>query len=177
MELIGLSVFLTLSTVALVASIPAWRMQQKYGYFRFFAFESLIVLVVVNIHNWFLEPFSPRQLISWTIFLIATALAVTGFHLLRKVGLARSRIVEDTQELVEVGVYRYIRHPLYASLLLFGWGVFFKGPGLTSGLLATAATVFLIATARCEESFNVDRFGGVYSEYLKKTKMFIPFLL
>jgi protein-S-isoprenylcysteine O-methyltransferase Ste14 len=152
-------------------------MQQKYGYFRFCAFESLIVLVVINIQHWFHEPFSTRQLISWTIFLIAATLAATGFRLLRKVGLARSRIVEDTQTLVEVGVYRYIRHPLYASLLLFGWGVFFKGPGFMSGLLAIAATIFLIATARCEESFNVDRFGTTYSDYMKKTKMFIPFLL
>ncbi len=85
--------------------------------------------------------------------------------------------MEDTETVVEVGVYRFIRHPLYASLLFFGWGVFFKGPDLPSGALALAATAFWVATARYEERFNIDRFGVTYSEYMKRTKMFVPFLL
>ena len=85
--------------------------------------------------------------------------------------------MEDTQAVVEVGAYRYIRHPLYASLMFFGWGVFFKGLDLPSGVLAMAATAFWIATARCEERFNVAHFGTAYSEYMKRTKMFVPFML
>ena len=82
-----------------------------------------------------------------------------------------------TQTVVEVGAYRYIRHPAYASLMFLGWGVFFKGTDLASGAFALAATAFWIATARSEERHNIDRFGAEYSEYMKRTKMLVPFLL
>jgi protein-S-isoprenylcysteine O-methyltransferase Ste14 len=85
--------------------------------------------------------------------------------------------MEDTQTVVEVGAYRYIRHPAYASLMFLGWGVFFKGTDSASGALALAATAFWIATARSEERHNIDRFGAAYSDYMKRTKMLVPFLL
>ncbi len=172
-----LLLFVMLSSIAVAASLNAWRNRQIYGFFRFFAFESLILLIVWNANRWFHEPFSIHQIFSWTIFATSIALAVHGFYLLKAVGKAQVRIIEDTQTLVMVGVYRYIRHPLYASLMLFSWGVFFKGIDLVSGTLSMAATVFWIATARYEESFNIDRFGVEYSQYMMRTKMFIPFLL
>jgi protein-S-isoprenylcysteine O-methyltransferase Ste14 len=43
--------------------------------------------------------------------------------------------------------------------------------------LALGATLFLVATARIEEAENVRFFGPSYSEYVKQTKMFIPYLL
>ena len=61
--------------------------------------------------------------------------------------------------------------------MLFGWGVFFKGTDLASGVLAVSATAFLVATARYEEGFNLKRLGGAYAEYMKRTKMFIPFVI
>ena len=83
---------------------------------------------------------------------------------------------EKTTALVTVGIYRYIRHPLYSSLLFLAWGIFFKDPSWPGGLLAVVATLFLVATARVEEAENVRFFGEEYKEYMKQTKMFIPFL-
>ena len=174
---VGVLLLLLLSTGAVAASLHAWRTHQTYGLFRFLGFEFLAVLVAWNADGWFQDPLAIRQLVSWTIFVGSTALAVHGFHLLRSVGGARRRVVEDTLRVVEVGAYRYIRHPLYASLAFFGWGVFFKGVDIPSATLAFGATVFWYATARCEERFNVNRFGAAYSEYMKHTRMFVPFLL
>jgi protein-S-isoprenylcysteine O-methyltransferase Ste14 len=84
--------------------------------------------------------------------------------------------VEKTTTLVIVGAYRYIRHPLYSSLLFLAWGVFLKSPSWPGGSLAIAATAFLTATAKVEESENIRYFGSAYREYMKQTKMFIPFL-
>jgi protein-S-isoprenylcysteine O-methyltransferase Ste14 len=172
-----LLLFVVLSAAAVAASHHAWRTRQAYGFFRFFGFETLAVLVAWNAGRWFREPFSILQIISWTLFAVSIALAARGIYLLRAVGGAHRRIMEDTQTLVEVGLYRYIRHPLYASLIVLGWGVFFKGVDLPSGVLASAATAFFVATARYEEGFNIESFGAVYAEYMKRTKMFIPFLL
>jgi protein-S-isoprenylcysteine O-methyltransferase Ste14 len=83
---------------------------------------------------------------------------------------------EKTTNLVVVGAYQYIRHPMYSSLLFLTWGVFFKNLSWLSGLLALAATLFLVATAKAEEAEDVRFFGASYRTYMKQTKMFIPFL-
>jgi protein-S-isoprenylcysteine O-methyltransferase Ste14 len=83
---------------------------------------------------------------------------------------------EKTTTLVTVGAYRYIRHPLYSSLLSLTWGVFFKSPFWLGGILALLASCFLVATAKMEESENIRFFGAPYQAYMKQTKMFVPFL-
>ena len=48
---------------------------------------------------------------------------------------------ERTTKLVTSGIYKYIRHPLYSSLLLLAWGAFFKAPtqtGITLGFIRNA---------------------------------------
>lgn len=172
-----LILFVALTAVAVVATIHTWRTRQAYGFLRFFAFESLVLLIVWNARRWFRDPVSYQQLISWFVIGASAALAIHGGHLLRIIGKSRSRVMEDTGVVVEVGAYRYIRHPLYGSLMLFGWGVFFKGIDLLSGVLALTATILWIATARLEECINIDRLGVSYSDYMKRTKMFVPFLL
>jgi protein-S-isoprenylcysteine O-methyltransferase Ste14 len=169
--------FVVLSAVAVIASLHAWRVRQSYGLFRFLAFESLALLIVWNVRHWFRDPFSFSQIVSWVIIVASTILAIHGLYLLRVVGRARARIMENTQTVVQVGVYRFIRHPLYSSLMFFGWGVFFKSCDYMSAALALVATSFWIATARSEERFNIARFGAAYGEYMGRTKMFIPFTL
>ena len=173
----GILLFVLLSGVAVAASVHAWRAHEAYGLFRFLGFELLAALVGWNAARWFLDPLSVRQLLSWILLAASLALAVHGFHLLRAVGQAQRRVMEETQALVEAGVYRYIRHPLYASLLLFVWGAFLKGVDITSAALALPATAAFTMTARYEERFNLERFGQRYAEYMRRTKMFVPFVI
>ena len=83
--------------------------------------------------------------------------------------------LEKTTELVTSGVYRYIRHPLYTSLLLLAWGAFLKAPGRRAGGLAGVASALLFVTARVEERENVGYFGAAYEAYMRRTRRFIPF--
>ena len=74
------------------------------------------------------------------------------------------------------GIYHYIRHPLYSSLLLLTWGTFFKAltwPGL---MLALAATLFLFATAKADEAECLRFFGAPYQAYMQHSKRFVPFV-
>lgn len=173
----NLILFIVLSAGAVAASLHSLRTHQVYGFFRFFAFETLVLLIIWNIPHWFHDPLSIHQIVSWTFLVASTVLGIHGIYLLKTIGKAQKRFIEDTQTIVEIGIYRYIRHPVYASLILLGWGVFFKGVDLPGGVLVLATTAFLFATARYEENFNVYQFGAVYSDYMKETKMFIPFLL
>lgn len=163
-----------------LGSLRSWR---AHGFYRFFVFEALLGLVVLNAMVWFRDPFSLRQVVSWLLLLISLGLAVHGFGLLRRIGRPDRNIedptrlsVEKTTQLVTSGAYRYIRHPLYASLLALGWGVFLKGPEFLSLALVAVVTVGLYATARVEEVENLSKFGVQYEKYMRESKMFIPFV-
>jgi protein-S-isoprenylcysteine O-methyltransferase Ste14 len=173
----GVLLFALLSGVAVAASMHAWRTHEAYGLFRFLGFEFLAALIAWNAGRWFRDPLAIHQLLSWILLLASLALAVHGFHLLRSVGRAQRRVMEETLDIVEAGVYRYIRHPLYGSLVLFVWGAFLKGLDVASGVLALVATAAFWMTARYEERFNLQRFGARYAEYMRRTRMFVPFVI
>jgi protein-S-isoprenylcysteine O-methyltransferase Ste14 len=159
------------------------RKRDVHGFYRFFAFEAILGLIALNAAAWFRDPFSPRQLISWALLLASLLLAVHGFTLLRRSGKPDRRIedptrlgVEKTTRLVRSGAYRVIRHPLYASLLALAWGVFLKAPSWLGLGLAALATVAVYLTARVEEQENLRNFGPEYAEYMRETRMFVPFV-
>ncbi len=76
-------------------------------------------------------------------------------------------------QLVETGIYRRLRHPIYAGLMAgaIGWA------GLTAKLgallVAVLLAAFLDAKARREEAWLLDRYAG-YAEYRRRTKRFVP---
>jgi protein-S-isoprenylcysteine O-methyltransferase Ste14 len=175
--LLGTACLAYLSRASLVAP-------RSHGFYRFFAWEEILALALLNIEVWFRDPFSWHQLISWPLLVVSGLLVIVGVRLLRQRGKPDAQrddvplvAFEKTTTLVTTGTYRYIRHPLYSSLLFLAWGVFFKDPAWLGGLLVLAATLFLIATARVEEAENLRFFGEEYREYMKRTKMFVPYLL
>jgi protein-S-isoprenylcysteine O-methyltransferase Ste14 len=173
--IIKLAILVVVSVGIFVVSWQFLRNPRSRGFYRFFVFESILILILLNMEHWFRDPFSVHQIVSWLLLLTSIVLAAHGFYLLHVIGRPKSGI-EDTTTLVMVGAYKYIRHPLYGSLLFLAWGVFFKDVSLLGGILASVATAFLIVTAKMEEAENIQRFGIEYAAYMKSTKMFIPFL-
>ncbi len=163
------------SVVILVLSWRSLRDRHSHGFYRFFAFEFTLVLVALNVDYWFVEPFSVLHIVAWLLLLSSVILPLPAFYMLKTTGRP-DKGIEDTRCLVKKGVYRYVRHPLYASLLFLACGAFLKAPSLISMLLVLAATASLVATSRVEESENLKKFGAEYAEYVKRTKMFVPFL-
>ena len=101
------------------------REKRYHGIPRFFAFEGLLLLGLLQWPVWFHEPFSPLHIASW-IFLIACIFYVTAavYYYFRHARPGRN--FENSTQLVTEGIYKYVRHPMYASLLFLGWGMFFK---------------------------------------------------
>ena len=157
-------------------SLKSTSKLRSYGFFRFFAFESILALILLNVERWFLNPLSIPQIISWLILLASVTIVSYGFYMLRMFGKPREEI-DDTTVLVKRGIYKYIRHPLYSSLLLLGWAVFLKDVSFGSLTLVLVASGFLVGIAKVEEQENIQKFGGDYSSYIKTTKMFIPFII
>jgi protein-S-isoprenylcysteine O-methyltransferase Ste14 len=157
---------------------------RSHGFYRFFAWEAIALLVLLNVDYWFREPFSSHQLVAWPLLTICLYWVVHGTYSLHTVGKpdqARNDDptligIEKTTELATVGAYRYIRHPLYSSLLFGTWGVFFEHLSWITASLAAIATFFLAMTAKSEEVENLHFFGDDYRRYMKQTKMFVPFV-
>ena len=146
-----------------------------YRFTRFLAFESILGLIFLNADSWFVDPLSLRQLFSW-VFLTASIIVVgQGFYLIKTKGNPAGDF-EDTTKLITSGVFHYIRHPLYSSLILFGLGAALKDPSLLGGALLLLVVLGVVLTARIEEKHNLERFGEEYQGYCEKTKRFIPFI-
>jgi protein-S-isoprenylcysteine O-methyltransferase Ste14 len=175
MAVVKVILFALLSIGIVRLSWGSLRNRRSHGFYRFFAFEAIFALTLINIDRWFSDPFSWMHILSWILLLGSLPLAIHAFYLLRKYGQSQGTI-EQTVTLVQRGAYRYIRHPLYASLLLFLWGVFLKAPSLVTGLLAIVASLLLHFTAIAEERASRERFGQMYETYQQKTKRFIPFV-
>ena len=150
---------------------------RRQGPYRFVVFEGILALVLMNHGMWFDASGSPVQIVSWFTFALSTYLAIAGFMLLRNRGKPQGHF-EYTTALVTDNVYRYIRHPMYASLFLLATGVALKQPAYWPAIVVFAIVVVAVyLTARAEEQDTLVTFGAAYAEYMKTSKMFIPFVL
>lgn len=156
---------------------------KSHGFYRFLSWECIVVLFTSNYRFWFDDPLNIFQVLSW-LFLIASGYTVAaGVVKMKKAGRQQSSrngkdlyTFEKTTELIDSGIFRYIRHPLYASLLYLTWGIFFKRPALPLMIFAVLSSVFLYITARFDEKECTAYFGDRYREYMKRSWRFVPFV-
>ncbi len=150
--------------------------KRYHGIFRFISFESIIILVLLNYPVWFKDPLAWYQVISWILLAGSILVAFFGFYLFYHYGKPDDGM-EETTVLITTGLYRYIRHPLYLSLILGGFGVLMKDLHRFQIIFSLVNLSALYLTARVEEKEMLRKFGREYENYMKGTKMFIPFIL
>jgi protein-S-isoprenylcysteine O-methyltransferase Ste14 len=172
--------YIVLITGTIFIVLFSWFLSVKYkryhGIARFFAFESVFILVLLNYRFWFLNPFSVRQVISWIFLILSVYVVITGYILLKRKGKSTINF-ENTSVLVKSGIYGFIRHPLYLSIFLLGTGVMLKDPGPFQLMLGAINLIAIWITAKIEEKEMIEKFGDEYLIYIKETKMFIPFIV
>lgn len=117
------------------------------------------------------------HLAHWIGSLLFIAGAVFGITGVRALGRNRTPFptLRAEHHLVQSGVYRVVRHPLYTSLILLGlgWGLIWSSP-LTLTLTVVLAVV-LDGKARLEEGFLLERYRE-YADYKTRVARLFPFL-
>jgi len=151
------------------------RARRFHGIARFFAFEGILALFILNVRFWFDEPLSVLHTLSWVLLISSSILAVGSVLTYLKFAAPRAQF-ENSTRLVVNGIYRFIRHPMYGSLILLGLGIFLKRVTALTSVLAFVVVVALCLTALIEEGEMRARFGEEYIAYRKRTKRFVPFL-
>ena len=85
--------------------------------------------------------------------------------------------VVPSQPVIELGAYKWIRHPSYLAGILLFFGI-----GLALANWISVAVLFLVPVAaygyriHVEEQALLETLGAPYREYMNRTKRLIPFL-
>lgn len=182
-ELSGPTIFVAGSAVVVWWSRKPLSKPGSHGFYRFFAWEAILGLIALNHRIWGTDPFSSHQLASWLLMLASIALAIVGVMTLKREGAPSAQRddgsfyeFEKTTQLVTHGIFAYIRHPMYASLLALAWGAYFQNPSATGTVIAAVASLALWLTAVTDEKECLAYFGQPYADYMQRSKRFVPFL-
>ena len=163
---IKLIVFIIIAILVFMKFRPALRSVTTHGLYVFVAFESLLALLFVNMAFWAVHAASLHQIMSW-VFLVASGfIAISGFYGLKKYGKPDDEW-ENTTVLIDHGIFRYMRHPLYSSLILLVIGIVLKRVTVVSLVIACICIVFLVTASLVEERENLKKFGDAYTTYKK----------
>jgi len=86
--------------------------------------------------------------------------------------------IREQHALVQSGVYRLIRHPMYSSFFLLALAQLFLFPNWFAGAVGLLGVGILYAfRVRQEERMMRDSFGNEYLGYSAKTKRLIPWVI
>jgi protein-S-isoprenylcysteine O-methyltransferase Ste14 len=73
-------------------------------------------------------------------------------------------------QLVTTGVFQYIRHPHYTSLLIIGFGLALFFNSIASLIIAAIAIPIMMISVIDEEKYLIEQYGSEYEEFMKKTQ-------
>lgn len=170
------AIFVVLSIVIFMKFRKELFAFRCHGPYMFVAFEGLLALFILNGGSMFENALGSRQILSWALSIVSAGVAFSGFRGLRKYGQA-VHDWEDTTRLVKEGVFKYIRHPLYASLMLLSTGMLLKDVSLRAVSVFLLILCFLVTASLMEEGENTRKFGAEYESYILKTKRYLPFII
>ena len=105
--------------------------------------------------------------------LIATALTLWIHRTLGKQYSAKLEI-QTGHQLITMGPYSKIRHPMYASLNLFSLSVSLISANLLLIIFAIFVAIPFHWITKVEEELLIEQFGEEYLAYMKTTGRFVP---
>jgi protein-S-isoprenylcysteine O-methyltransferase Ste14 len=83
--------------------------------------------------------------------------------------------VRESHRLITQGIYRRVRHPMYAALFLYSIGQALVLPNWVAGpsYLVSFGILFALRI-RAEERMMLETFGEEYASYMARTKRLVP---
>ena len=103
-----------------------------------------------------------------------TVMLVAQFTLWRN--YAATLVIREDHQLIQHGIYRLVRHPIYLGVVIVVFGIPVYTSSL-SGLLTMVALIpILLNRIRLEEGLLIEAFGDAYRKYRATTSKLIPFI-
>ncbi len=127
-------------------------------------------------HFWERSPRPWQVALSIVFFLLASLLSWTGARALGRQWRIDAGLNTD-HELVTSGPYRFVRHPIYTSMLCIILATGFVVSPLPLFLLAIVVFVFgTEIRVRIEDKLLGSQFGEKFQQYQRSVPAYIPFL-
>ncbi len=141
----------------------------------------LFLLVILQLLGLSLFPIGSNnsyQYIGFLVFLIGMAISVSArIALSTNWSNAYEFQIKKGQELISHGIYKYIRHPIYSGI-----SIAFIGAEMVAGSWLWVYFIFILffgayLQGKREEKILLAHFGGKYKNYMKSSKMLLPFII
>jgi protein-S-isoprenylcysteine O-methyltransferase Ste14 len=85
-------------------------------------------------------------------------------------------VFREDHELIQSGLYRYVRHPIYSGIILMALGTALVQGTLGTMLFFLLVLAFMGYKAKQEEELLTTHFPNEYPAYKTRTKRIIPFV-
>jgi protein-S-isoprenylcysteine O-methyltransferase Ste14 len=105
---------------------------------------------------------------------VATVVLIPGWILARRGMKAVFGTLRAEPSVIDSGVFRVVRHPIYTGAILFYMGASLVTLSIASAFFLLPIIGFYIWIARYEERILTEQFGQDYLNYQKKTGMLFP---
>lgn len=152
--------------------------------FLFYWLPLIIAGLLLGPTEWFMHTLIRENFVPHTNFvgIIGLAFCILGAVITcwsrYKLGRNWSLSVQkkEDHELIQSGMYKIVRHPIYTGLLLLFIGntiIVGDYRGVIAVLIVIISFWFKLTT---EEKLLTENFGNQYLEYKKRTKALIPYI-
>lgn len=107
-------------------------------------------------------------IIGWIILFLSPVPGILArFAFKQKGGVAEGESCLNTNKIVNNGIFRIIRNPMYFSAMMFTVALVFISQHWISIISAIPIIAYFYYYMRIEEELNIRKFGDEYQEYMK----------
>lgn len=114
-----------------------------------------------------------NRIIAVTLCFLGIMLAAWAIASMRRSKLRITPVPDANAILITIGPYKFIRHPMYTSIIVAVTGLLFSDFTWVRFFIAVALFIVLIIKLGWEEQMLLQKFP-MYGEYLQKTFRLIP---
>ena len=147
--------------------IPVVRSRQFYEIYMACGLGIFFSLIVLGLMIWQDDQIAPVAYLGLVLYVPGIALVASSFITLKHKGKPESGW-EPTTTLIDSGVYRVVRHPLYLGSAFFTVGIMLIIQSIPSTVLGLVAVFCFWMVSRGEDRFNIEKFGDAYRQYMRK---------
>lgn len=131
-------------------------------------FSAILLLIInTNINN--------IGTYSLILFIASAIIGVTAIINMKISNLNIMPELKDNHKLATNGIYKYIRHPMYTSVILLCLGFLLTEITTVNIIAMLILTINLFLKSRLEEKLLEQRFNN-YKDYKNNTYRFLPFI-